>query len=158
MKLLERLLTALIAALFIAMILLVSLQVVNRYGLGLSIPWTEEAARTVYVMMIFIGSSLAVIRCNHVSVMSVVHRMPARMQRWIIAFGALCSAVFFGFVAYGNWLYTVVNWDAAYPTMSFLTIGHVIAVVMVSSLLTVGLFLYRVFRPCPPVETEVDPA
>lgn len=143
-----------ITALFVLMILLVSIQVLNRYGTGLSIPWTEEAARTAYVVLIFVGSALAVLRGNHIAVFSVVKLLPARAQSVLAAFAAVLSAIFFCFVAYGNYVYTVVNWDAVFPTMPYLTIGYVIAVVMASSVLTVVLFLCKALRLLTPGATE----
>ena len=148
MRVLERALTAIIATLFVLMIVLVSIQVLNRYGTRASIPWTEELTRTSYVLLIFIGSALAVVQCNHVRVVSAVQLLPPQWRRRLLGFGSVLSAVFFGFVAYGNFVYARVNLDSVFPTMSWLTIGHVIAVVFVSSVMTAVLFLIRAVRPC----------
>jgi len=139
---LEKFLTIIVTTLFVLMILLVTLQTVNRYGMKFSIPWTEEATRTAYVVMIFFGNALAVVCGNHVRVLSVIKLLPARGQRALGVTAAMLSAVFFGFVAYGNYVYTVVNWGAVFPTIPFLMIGYVGALVLVSSVLTAGLFFF----------------
>lgn len=146
MHFLERLLNGAVFLLFTLMILLVSIQVLNRYGTGLSIPWTEEATRTAYVLMIFIGSALAVLQNNHVCVLSAVTRLPVRWQRRLAVLTALGSALFCGFVAYGMLVYTLVNLDARFPTMSWLSIGWVMALVMVVMVLAAALFLRQAWR------------
>lgn len=46
----------------------VFIQVVNRYLIGASIPWTEELARYSFLWITFIGVSLGVKRNSHLSV------------------------------------------------------------------------------------------
>lgn len=154
MRHLERILTAIIAALFALMIVLVTAQVLNRYGTRFSIPWTEEATRVSYVLLIFVGSALAVIRGNHVAVHSAVLLAPRSVQRILATMSALASAAFFGFVAYGNYIYTLVNWKSSFPTMPFLSIGYVVALVLISSALTAALFVYRAIRPVDPADYD----
>jgi len=158
MKTLERVLNGAILLLLAFMIVMVTLQVINRYGIGLSLPWTEELARTAYVLLIFVGSSLAALQCNHVRVLSLVRLLPPPARRWLAIASGIASAAFFGFVAYGNWVYTVVNLDARFPTVQWLSIGHVIGIVLLSSCLSVALFLYRAFRPCETDEEEASVA
>lgn len=146
MQFLQRLLGGTIFVLFSSMILLVSIQVLNRYGTGFSIPWTEEATRTAYVLLIFIGSALAVSQNNHVRVLSVVSLLPQRWRKPLAVFVASGSALFCGFVAYGMYIYMNVNLDAGFPTMPWLSIGWVMGVVMVAALLAVLLFLRQAFR------------
>jgi len=44
---------------FVIMLALVTSQVVFRYVLQVSVPWTEEAARWFYAWQVFLGSALA---------------------------------------------------------------------------------------------------
>ena len=148
MRVLERILKGIILSLLALMIVLVAVQVLNRYGTRLSLPWTEELTRTAYVLLIFFGSTLAVLECRHVRVLSGVKKLPRRVRRWLAAFACLASAVFFVYVAYGNYVYMVVNLDAVFTTMQWLNIGYLLGAVLVSSILSAALFLYRAVRPC----------
>lgn len=146
MGFLERLLNGILFVLFMVMILLVSIQVLNRYGSEFSIPWTEEATRTAYVLLIFIGSTLAVLQNNHVRVSSLVTRLSPRWRRALSVVAAIGSALFFGVVAYGMSVYMMVNLDAGFTTMPWLSVGWVMGIVMVSAAIAMLLFLRQALR------------
>ncbi len=156
MRLLERVLTMAIFILFVLMIVAVTIQIVNRYGTQFSIPWTEELARTAYILLIFIGSALATLRGKHVTVRSGLQLLKPLFRRRVEILAALASAVFFAFVSYGNYIYAGVNWDSTFPTMSWLSIGAVTAVVLAASGLTAVLFVYRAFTPVKDHEEVED--
>lgn len=53
--LISRIVEAITLVEFIAMVIIVLLQVFFRYVLKLSVPWTEEFARVLYIWVIFLG-------------------------------------------------------------------------------------------------------
>ena len=146
MKLFERVMNGVLFALLALMILAVTLQVVNRYLLQFSIPWTEELTRTFYILLIFIGSALATWQNNHIRVLTGVQFLSRRTRRALAVFSALASGVFFVFVSYGNYVYMMVNWGAKYTTIQWLNIGLIIAVILAASILTAVLFFVQAFR------------
>ncbi|MFV0335225.1 MAG: TRAP transporter small permease [Tropicimonas sp.] len=146
MHLFERVMNCILFALLALMIAFVTLQVVNRYVFQFSIPWTEELTRTLYILLIFIGSALATWQGNHVRVLTGVRRLPLRARRALAVFGALASAIFFGFVTYGFYIYMIVNWGAQYTTVLWLNVGHITAIILAASALTAGLFFAQAFR------------
>lgn len=147
MNLFVRIMNGILFGLLAMMILFVTLQVINRYVFQFSIPWTEELTRTFYILLIFIGSALATYQNNHIRVLTGVQLLPARARRALAVFCALASAVFFGFVSYGNYVYMMVNWGAKFTTVQWLNLGLVIAVVLVASILTAILFLMQALHP-----------
>lgn len=155
MKRLEQWLMRALFILLMLMIILVTIQVINRYGTKFSIPWTEELTRIAYILLIFIGSALATLQCNHVRVTGAAALLPAKAAKALAVFCALASSVFFIFVAYGAYRYTLVNLDSVFPTMSWLTIGYVMAIVFIMSLLMSGLFAYQIFKPCPEKRPDI---
>lgn len=54
--------------LFIALFSVLSLQILSRYIFEMSIPWTEEVSRWLYIYMVLIGSSEAVLRREHIGI------------------------------------------------------------------------------------------
>lgn len=60
--------TALSIVLFVAILILGTIQVVGRYVLSSAPPWTEEVMRFCAIYLTFIGSSLTVRVDDHVSV------------------------------------------------------------------------------------------
>ena len=60
-----------IAAFFLALtVLLLSVQVFNRYVLGISLSWTEELSRFCFVWCVYFGVSMAVRSGEHVRVVA----------------------------------------------------------------------------------------
>lgn len=70
-----------IATLLAATILVITAQVVWRYAFGNPLVWTEEAARYLFVWMIFLGAALAVRDGTHIRVPLLVDRLPAKARR-----------------------------------------------------------------------------
>ena len=61
--------------LFIAMLLVVTIQIVSRYFFSFAIPWTEELSRWLYIYIVFIGASEAVSRRDHIAIDIVPNRL-----------------------------------------------------------------------------------
>lgn len=59
-----------------AMIVLVFLNVVLRYGFNSGISVSEELSRTLFVWLIFMGAVLAMYDHGHLGVDSLVRRLP----------------------------------------------------------------------------------
>lgn len=68
----DNLAAALLALLLAAM----GWQVFTRYALGAPSDWTEEAARYLYVYVVFLGTSAGISSRSHVSIAFFVERLP----------------------------------------------------------------------------------
>ena len=68
-------------------------QVVFRYGLGASLSWSEEFARYVFVWIIFIGTSVATRRGQHIMVEVIVALFPPKLREAVglVSIGIACS-------------------------------------------------------------------
>src|SRR4051795_4590647 len=58
MKALNRLVDRIAVALFAGILLLVNLQIVCRFVLSISVPWTEEVSRLVFIWLAYIGAAI----------------------------------------------------------------------------------------------------
>ena len=72
------------------------IQVVFRYGLDSSLSWSEEAARYCFIWTIFLGTSMAARRGQHI----VVEVLAPRMRRALTHVVALVGISFFALFAY----------------------------------------------------------
>ncbi|MGF1777386.1 TRAP transporter small permease [Vibrio nomapromontoriensis] len=61
--------------LFLAMLSVLTIQIISRYFLSIAIPWTEEVSRWLYIYIVFIGASEAVSRRDHIAVDIVPNRL-----------------------------------------------------------------------------------
>ena len=92
---------ALLALMLAAMLVLVLVNVVMRYGFGTGISATEELSRTLFVWLTFSGAVLAAYERAHLGVDSLVERLPhgGRIACAAISEGvvlACCVLVFWG--------------------------------------------------------------
>jgi TRAP-type C4-dicarboxylate transport system permease small subunit len=62
--------------LFVAILLVMVLQVAFRYVLNAPLTWTEELARYLYIWACWLGAPVALRRGNHIAVAFVSDRMP----------------------------------------------------------------------------------
>lgn len=74
--------------------ILISTQVILRYGFGTSIPWAEEVTRFIVIWMSFIGAAMGVRLGSNISVDLLVAFLPQRFHRPLLAAAALCGLVF----------------------------------------------------------------
>ena len=116
-------------------------QVVFRYGVGASLYWSEEFARYVFVWIIFVGTSVATRRGQHIMVEVIVALFPPKLRDAAsIASMAVCL-FFFGVLTYVGLLLVQNAWQqystaleiriawvyAAAPFGAALSILHLIA-------------------------------
>ncbi len=78
---LDRWVEAVATLLFLTIFGLVLAQIVCRYGLGMPLVWSEEAARYLYVWVAFLGWVVAARRGTHIAIGALVDRLPARPRR-----------------------------------------------------------------------------
>jgi TRAP-type C4-dicarboxylate transport system permease small subunit len=95
-------LVALVA--FSAMLILVVSQVMFRYVLRISVPWTEEAARWFYAWQIFLGSAVAMREGLHLRVTVLLDRITGKPRVVLDFLTALMGLAFFAGIIWGSLL------------------------------------------------------
>jgi TRAP-type C4-dicarboxylate transport system permease small subunit len=90
----ERALKAFTATLLVAMVTVILLQVTFRYALNLSLAWTEEVGRYLFVWICLFGASLAYRYGQHSGYETVVAALPAAAGRWLTAAVDALVAIF----------------------------------------------------------------
>lgn len=85
------------AALFIAMTVLLFVQVVTRYVLGRSFTWTEEIATIFFVWMVYLGVCAAVLRRKHLRIDAFVEAMPFKIKKILLI---ISNIIFIAFLLY----------------------------------------------------------
>ncbi|GHS98515.1 TRAP transporter small permease protein [Synergistales bacterium] len=85
-----------------AMVVIVFAQVIWRFILHASLPWSEEAARYLMVWMSMLGSSIALRKKGHIGVEALVMLFPAPVKKAVSFLTTLVAAGFFvGIIHYG---------------------------------------------------------
>jgi TRAP-type C4-dicarboxylate transport system permease small subunit len=93
-----------------AMVAIVFAQVIFRFILHASLPWSEEAARYIMVWISMLGASVGLRNKGHIGVEAVVMLLPAPAKRAVSVVTTAVAAVFFsGTIYYGIRTLSVVS-------------------------------------------------
>src|SRR6266571_1045826 len=100
-----------------AMVLVVSVQVLLRYGFNTSLDWGEDIARLLFVWTIFLAIPLGVKEGAHIGIELVVKVFPEALQRALTRIMAALSIVLMGVVCWQAARLVVEQWDENLPTL-----------------------------------------
>ncbi|WP_085584660.1 TRAP transporter small permease [Thalassospira mesophila] len=89
-------------AVFWALILVVFLQFFSRYALNSSIPWTEEIARYLLIVVTFSGAFICARKKSHIYLDFFHLYIPKTASRFLFFLMDMISAAFFGYAAWSG--------------------------------------------------------
>ncbi|MCX7786419.1 MAG: TRAP transporter small permease [Spirochaetes bacterium] len=116
------------------MIIMVVLQVLFRYVIKVSLSFSEELARFMFIWTVFLGSTIALRQRAHVSIEILVARLPKTTKRWFITLANTLSFVFYlTLIVYGIVMVTHAASQTS-PALG-LSMGYVYLSVPVSGVL-----------------------
>lgn len=87
MRYINKLAEGIITLLFVAIVIVGSLQVFNRFILNVSLSWSEEFQKFAFIWLVFISIPVAYNRAAHLRVDTFFELFPAPLQktmRWVI--------------------------------------------------------------------------
>lgn len=91
---LDRFEIAVVTGLLGAMIVVVFLQVVFRFVIKGSLPWSEELSRYLMIWTVFIGASIGAKEGAHIGVEALVAAFPPRLKRASIVLAGVMNVIF----------------------------------------------------------------
>ncbi|MCG9626392.1 TRAP transporter small permease [Vibrio mediterranei] len=138
--------------LFLAMLSVLTIQIVSRYFFSVAIPWTEELSRWLYIYIVFIGASEAVSRRDHIAVDIVPNRLGVRANLILDILIHGSFTVISVFIVYRGYLFMErmdrlgsITMDVQMSCLyAAVPIGF--ALVFVKSILNAGLSLSKLFQ------------
>lgn len=141
----EGLLRWLLILLMAAMSVVVLLQVAFRYLLSTPLPWSEEAARFLFVWVTFVGAALLVREDGHIKVTGFLEALPRRARALCLLVGRLVAIACVLLFLEGGLSVMQVEWDQLAPATE-LSMGLVYAVIPASSALMLAWLALGVLR------------
>lgn len=114
----------LVSALLVLMVVVVFLQVIFRFVLHASLPWSEELSRYILVWLSFLGAAIGVRKGAHIGVEVVVSLFPKTLKVAATLFVHAVSMVFFSLLIFYGWrilgvvgrqLSPAMEWSMAIP-------------------------------------------
>ncbi len=79
-KWLDRAIEAMITITFFAMVIIGGMQVFNRYALGQSLSWSEEAQKFMHIWIIFLAIPLGYKRDAHIGMKVIYNKFPKNIR------------------------------------------------------------------------------
>ncbi|MDP5220580.1 TRAP transporter small permease [Ruegeria sp. 2205SS24-7] len=80
------------------MVVIIGMQVFNRYLLGSSLVWSEELGRFLFIWSVWVGCSLAMRSDRHLRVTALSEFSGRRMRFALDVFAQVATLIFCGFV------------------------------------------------------------
>jgi tripartite ATP-independent transporter DctM subunit len=114
------------AILLILITLVVTLQIVCRYILRELPPWSEELSRYLFIWANFVGAGVALARSSHVSIDSLVTRLPDSVRRNLKSVVIVLVTTFSLFLLYQG-VGTAVAMKGSYSTTMHFSMAWVFA-------------------------------
>jgi len=84
-----------VSFLLVLMVVVVFLQVIFRFVIKSSLPWSEEMARYILVWISFLGASIGVKRQAHIGVEAVTNLLPFKTKNVVAAAANAFASIFF---------------------------------------------------------------
>lgn len=109
----------LVIAVFSVMVVVVSLQVLFRYFLNLSIDWADEVGRLTFVWAAFLGVPHGVKIGAHVGIDFVAKLLPPVPLAWLFRVACLANAALMAVVAWQSVVMALETWDQLMPVLDF---------------------------------------
>ena len=130
----------------ILMTLVLLLQVFARYVAKISIPWTEELARYLLVLMTFTGAALALREKQHIAITVLLDRVSATVRICLELFFDVVIMLFLGAVFRGSLTMVQLTWETPAGTIPWITTGRLYLILPFATLLMLGYLLAQVFQ------------
>lgn len=86
--------------LFSLLVIVLSMEVVARYIFSNSFRWSEELARYLFIWLIFISASYAVVKKAHIHIESLLVLLPKKVKPYAMLLGKFVWLAFTVFVVY----------------------------------------------------------
>ena len=139
----DKLLLLVTSVIFCIVTFLVILQVFTRYVtvyIGVSFPWTEEVARYLLIVVVFLGSAVASRRKEHIVITALVERFSPKTKLILDFISTLLILIFLTIATIGSTRLTFQMMVTSVGSLSWLKLGHVYA------LITIGLALMMFYN------------
>lgn len=120
----ERLVQATAFVMFAAMLVMTLAQVLFRYVLKIPVPWTEEAARMLFILATMGGIALAWRKREHIIVDFLFVMLPPKAMRALSIIFAVAILAFLALWARGAFDMIARNWTVELVTIGWFRVAY----------------------------------
>ncbi len=116
-KLLDHLIEAACALAVVALTVIVTLQVFNRFVLKTPLAWSEDLAMLLFQWVVFLGAALGVKRLRHFGIELVVRRLPEGLRHVVELLTPVVMAIVALVMIVQGWTILTFNTRRVFSTM-----------------------------------------
>jgi TRAP-type C4-dicarboxylate transport system permease small subunit len=106
-----------IAIVMAAMTLVVSVQVLLRYGFNSSLDWADDVGRLLFVASVFFAIPLGIKEGAHIAIDALVEKFPPAWKRHATRIWAALAVALMAVVCWKAAVLVVEQWDENLPTL-----------------------------------------
>lgn len=136
----ERTLVVVAMTAFVVMLVATVSQVMFRYVLMISVSWTEELARILFVVSMFLGLAVATLRGEHIVVDFLLKRFRPPTVSVLQTLFALAAIAFLLVLGWGAIVMAKATWGTYFVAIGWFRLGYVYLAEVVGVTFTI-LFL-----------------
>ncbi len=141
MAVLEKILAVLVAV----MVILVFANVLTRYVFHVSIAWSEEIARFLFVSVVAIGAVVAMARDEHLNIQLYNYFNSPGLIRFFKCISMILTAIALGALVYGGIQLVQIGMGHPAPVTG-IPLGYVTLVVVVSMASMLAIVIFKLFH------------
>lgn len=141
MAVLENILAVLVAV----MVILVFANVLTRYVFHVSIAWSEEIARFLFIFVVAIGAVVAMARDEHLNIQLYNYFNSPGLIRFFKCISMILTAIALGALVYGGIQLVQIGMGHPAPVTG-IPLGYVTLVVVVSMAFMLAIVIFKLFH------------
>ncbi|WP_134703975.1 TRAP transporter small permease [Ammoniphilus sp. YIM 78166] len=132
------------------MVLLILTQVASRFLLNMSLDWSEELARFIFIWLIYISISLAAKYNRHIRVEALKFVLPPFLSKLVDLFALLCWLGFNGYMIFhgADMVTQILNTTQTSAAIG-LNMGYIYSIVPIGFLLMSIRILQQICKALP---------
>jgi TRAP-type transport system small permease protein len=157
MRLLNRLTDGSAVALFAATLVLVNVQIVCRFVLSISVPWTEEISRLLFIWLAYLGAAIGLREGTMIVIDTLPQLLGPRGRAWLAVPVRIVSVAVILFLFAASVPLVRSVWSTTLPTVDWISNGWAYLAFTVSfGLMLVHSIvpLLRGLKPAPKAVTQ----
>ncbi|MDR1932288.1 MAG: TRAP transporter small permease [Spirochaetales bacterium] len=133
------------AALLFIIFAIMLIEIACRGILSIPVSWTDELARSVYIVLVFLGSSLALRDRSHITVDILTQIIPAGAKRIFRIVSSIMMIPFIVTLVIGASENVMRYWTSVISTVGWLKIGHLYLSVAISGILMIFYLVLNLY-------------
>ena len=141
-------------ALFVAILVLVNFQILCRFVLSVSVPWTEEVSRLVFIWLAYLGAAIGMREGTLIVIDTLPQVLGPRARRWLSIAVRAVSLVVIVFLFAASIPLVRSVWPTTLATVDWISNGWAYLAFTVSFALMAIYAVAPMFRPLAKPATQ----